>query len=236
MLNNTKILHEKKLAFFGKITASISHELNNVLSIINEYSGLLDDLVLAAQRGKPLDESRIQKIANNISTQVKRQESIIELLNKFAHRVDIPILTFNLNEVVKEICRLSERFASLKKVNLDVNFPDEQIMLTSNPFELQHIVFSFIRLGLDMASQSETISIGLEQENTDAIIKIAFPSFIIDTNSGKKMELISHLVTNLGAELDKSLFNEDSKSIKIFIPISHVSGITDQTEDSYNEP
>ena len=31
------------LQFFGKMTASISHEIKNVMAIINESAGLLDD-------------------------------------------------------------------------------------------------------------------------------------------------------------------------------------------------
>ena len=31
------------LQFFGKVSASISHELKNVLAIINENAGLLED-------------------------------------------------------------------------------------------------------------------------------------------------------------------------------------------------
>ena len=36
-------------AFFGAITASLSHELNNVLATIKELSGLLEDLVHAVK-------------------------------------------------------------------------------------------------------------------------------------------------------------------------------------------
>ena len=63
---NKNLLHKKELEFFGKITACISHELNNVLSIINEYTGLLEDLTL----GEAVDKNRIQKITKSISEQI----------------------------------------------------------------------------------------------------------------------------------------------------------------------
>ena len=50
--NRNEILKEKGLAFFGEITASVSHEINNAISIINEYSGLLEDLTYTAERGE----------------------------------------------------------------------------------------------------------------------------------------------------------------------------------------
>ena len=35
------------IQFFGKMAASISHEIKNVLAIINENAGLLEDICLA---------------------------------------------------------------------------------------------------------------------------------------------------------------------------------------------
>ena len=40
---NEKAMDE--IAFFGKVTASITHEIQNVLSIIKESSGLIDDVL-----------------------------------------------------------------------------------------------------------------------------------------------------------------------------------------------
>ena len=115
-MNDNRLLHDMELAFFGTITASVSHELNNVLSIINEYSGLLDDLVSGDNKDKPIEKERIQKIALNIAKQIKREQGIIKLLNRFAHRVDNTLVKFNLNELVTDITRLSQRFASLKRI------------------------------------------------------------------------------------------------------------------------
>ena len=37
---------ETGLRFFGKINSSISHEMRNVLAIINENAGLMKDLMM----------------------------------------------------------------------------------------------------------------------------------------------------------------------------------------------
>ena len=37
--------NNEDLTFFGKVNASISHELKNILAIISETAGLLGDLV-----------------------------------------------------------------------------------------------------------------------------------------------------------------------------------------------
>ncbi|MEE4112297.1 MAG: hypothetical protein V2I40_05740, partial [Desulfobacteraceae bacterium] len=43
------------LAFFGKVNASISHELKNVMAIISETAGLLGDLSEMARGGGSVD-------------------------------------------------------------------------------------------------------------------------------------------------------------------------------------
>lgn len=49
------------IQFFGKMSASISHEIKNVLAVINENAGLLEDICFMADRGKPIDTPRLKK-------------------------------------------------------------------------------------------------------------------------------------------------------------------------------
>jgi hypothetical protein len=52
MDNTQDLLQYESLAFFGKINASISHELKNVMAIISETAGLLKDLSDMAATGR----------------------------------------------------------------------------------------------------------------------------------------------------------------------------------------
>ena len=76
------------LQFFGQISASISHELKNVLGIINENAGLLEDLTFMADRGVPLDPVRLKAMAESVKKQVGRANAIIGNMNRFAHSAD----------------------------------------------------------------------------------------------------------------------------------------------------
>ena len=59
-----RLLREKGFGFFGAITASLSHEINNVFAITNELSGLLDVRAFLArvaelQKEPDLDTGRV---------------------------------------------------------------------------------------------------------------------------------------------------------------------------------
>jgi len=69
-VSEEKRLREKGLAFFGSITASFSHEINNIMAIIAELSGLMEDLLRVADLGHPPQLERFRRISERIGTQV----------------------------------------------------------------------------------------------------------------------------------------------------------------------
>ncbi len=226
-MGNNRLLHEMELAFFGTITASVSHELNNVLSIINEYAGLLDDLISADNKGIPIENGKIKKIALNIAEQINREQKIIKLLNRFAHRVDTPIIQFNLIDLVQDIIRLSQRFASLKKVSLEYTPSQESISITNNPFGVQHAIFSCLNLALDFSNTDDIITTLLDEEDSQVIINITSRPINNNEETEKKLGNISLITSNVGGKINIELVNDNSQMIKLFIPLS----ISDRVRD-----
>lgn len=218
MENKSK--HQSELAFFGKITASVSHELNNVLSIINENSGLLEDLMFACEQGKPIDKDRISKIAQNISAQIKRKKNIIKLLNRFAHRVDTTITNFDLNELLNDITRLSRRFASLKRVNLEITLPENQTIITNSPFVIQHIVFLIINLSLENCNANDTILIQTEKNESSETVILTTPIIEENEDAKEKLEFISKLIQTINGDMKKEENENNEQIFRLLIPIS----------------
>jgi len=234
-MGTNRLLHEMELFFFGTISASVSHELNNVLSIINEYAGLLDDLVTADKKGIPFENERIKKIALNISEQIKRQQDIIKLLNRFAHRVDKPVVQFILNDLVYDIIRLSQRFASLKKVSLEFTLPQDPLNIINNPFAVQHAIFSCLILALDFSNRNDCITTLLDKEEEQATIKIICRPIDKNDETEKILKRISYITDNIGGRINIILTDDDSQIIRLFIPLSVPDHTRDNIRDSINE-
>ncbi|MCJ7596564.1 MAG: sensor histidine kinase, partial [Desulfobacterales bacterium] len=79
------VIGEAGLQFFGKISASISHEIKNVMAIITESAGLMEDLTVLAEKGMPIDPQRLKTHAGKIMTQIRRADEIIKNMNRFSH-------------------------------------------------------------------------------------------------------------------------------------------------------
>lgn len=162
------------LAFFGAITASVTHELNNVLSIIDQTAGLLDDLLAGAKRGRPISEEKLQQLADKISKQTTRGFDFIRHLNKFAHQADEPVLEFEVRMVIENLCYLVKRYAVLKQVEFSQEIQDDHTQIMSSPFQLQQAIYLVVRSLLSLSEGGDTMSIQFAAENDNPVVEVHF--------------------------------------------------------------
>jgi len=161
-------LREKGFGFFGAITASLSHEINNVLAIINELSGLMDDFFCAAEQDAPLNIERLKGTTKRIAAQVERGQELVKRLNKFAHTVDDNQATVMLNETVLAITTLCRRFGVLRRVELETNLHETSPKIVGSAFDLQHIIFRCIDIVLNTSKQGDAVQINVEPQDNGA--------------------------------------------------------------------
>ena len=157
------------LQFFGVMTASISHELKNVLAIVNENAGLLSDLVLMAEKGRPLDPARLNAVAAKTRQQVQRADTIIKRLNQFAHSAYDPAALIGLNEVVASTIALTARLAAMKNISITATTAGE-LKATVDPFQLQNLLWLCLQPMLATAQGNQTVTLSCEDRGTHAAI------------------------------------------------------------------
>ena len=129
------------LTCFGAITASVTHELSNLLSIIDQSAGSLDDLSRAVAGGGPVDPRRLEVLYGRISRAVQRGVGTLRLLNRFAHSVDEPLRELDVREETETLVGLMQRLADMRQVRLEAALPPEDLRVTTDPFALQHALF-----------------------------------------------------------------------------------------------
>ena len=131
--------------FMGKVTAGFTHEVKNVLAIIRESAGLLEDLLaLDPYQALPHREKFVQRLAG-IQTQVQRGVELTSRLNRFAHSADERVEQVDLNELVGCLVLLLERFARLQKVVLQASRVESAPVLTISPLQLQRVLFLVVQ-------------------------------------------------------------------------------------------
>ncbi len=166
------LLREKGFGFSGAMTASLSHEINNVYAIINELSGLLDDLFYAAEQGAPLDVEKLRGTAQRIGAQVERGREYVKRLNTFAHTVDDSRATIVLNDAVEAITTLCRRLGKLRRVEIETALPEASPTVKGSSFDLQHLMYRCIDLVFDASKEGDVVQI--EVVRTDDGVRLAF--------------------------------------------------------------
>lgn len=126
----------EELRFFGQITASVTHELKNYLALINEYNGLLGDLIMAHEMGQELDLERLKSLSGDIKRQVAAGSRVLDNLNGFAHSVDSEAHQVELAGLLKLFVDLSRRTAQRKGVDLDLTPEGPAASAQTQPFVL----------------------------------------------------------------------------------------------------
>ncbi|WP_319780517.1 sensor histidine kinase [Maridesulfovibrio sp.] len=185
------------LCFFGQISAAISHDLKNVLAIINEDAGLLQDYSLMAKQGMELDPERMNKLAQKVQEQVKRGDGIIKNMNRFAHSVDLPECEVDYRELVALVISLLTRMASRKCVTVSLKDGD-QVKGKGDPFTTQMLIAKSLEYAMDSAVKDGELGIDVSSAESGCAIIISGLGESLPEESLAELESIAERV---GAEV-----------------------------------
>ncbi len=158
--------------FFGEMCASISHEIKNVLAIINENAGLLQDMIGMQKKGIPLSEERLARLAQSIARQVTRGDGIVKGMNRFAHSADDANEAVDVGELLQFITQLASRLIGMKGKPPHIQTPDQTVTIKTNRFFLENLVWHCLCRAMSACPTSETISIRVEK--TDRLVRIRY--------------------------------------------------------------
>jgi C4-dicarboxylate-specific signal transduction histidine kinase len=161
------------LQFFGRMNASISHELKNVLAIIKENAGLLNDYISAAANGAPIDPQRLGAVGRRIESQTARADAIIKTMNQFAHTVDRPHQSVDLNHMLALLVSLHNRPAAMSQVRLEPQSADGPVVVATAPFILLNLLGLVLRTALQAVPAGGTMAIRVDKIPNGALFNFS---------------------------------------------------------------
>jgi hypothetical protein len=170
--------HEQTVAalqFFGIVTASVSHELNNVNSTIEQIAGLLEDHLAGLQSGKEIDPDRLRDVHQRIRRQTRRAAEIIERLNRFAHTADDPRARFELGGLLEILVGICRRLSQQRRVELQTAARGEEIWLEGDPFQLARTIFDDLVWFWTSCPTDSVIEAAAGREADRAVVRLAGP-------------------------------------------------------------
>ncbi len=203
-----EIMAETGLQFFGQISASISHEIKNVLAIINENAGLLEDFTLMADRGIPMDPARLKVMAEAVKKQIGRADGIIKNMNRFAHSIDQTITTVDLAETIELVIALTARLAAMRGVEVAVQLPQNPVKLQTAPFFLMNLLWLCLDFSISASGDDKQVELVVEAAENSIRIRCrrltGLTEALLETfPSDREKNLLAVLKGALTAELER---------------------------------
>jgi len=101
----------------GRLTASATHEMQNILATIRESAGLMEDILGMSEEGFAHAE-RFKKGLKVVAEQVERGMMLSEQLNYCAHAPEEAAAGADVNEAARALVGLSRRDAARCRVSL----------------------------------------------------------------------------------------------------------------------
>jgi signal transduction histidine kinase len=165
------VIAETGLQFFGRMSASISHEIKNVLAIVSENAGLLADYSIMAEEGMPLDPVRLKKMASTVMRQVSRADEITKNMNRLAHSIDDTIADVELKEIIELFMALTDRLTAMRKITVEPKLSGTPVKIKTAPFFLINLLWLCLEFAMAASSDIKQIELITEQTKNGANIR-----------------------------------------------------------------
>ncbi len=222
--HDSRLLLKSGLVFSGRITASVTHELNNVVGTIMQVVGLIEDLAMTDEVRKADLSDKMLSVVERVERQADRGTALIQHLNAFAHLSDEDRADCRLGELLTTMANLSDRLVGLRKVSLKRSGLNQALTVVTSPMQLAQATFGCIQAALDATPGGSELELRLSERDSGADIDILVPDQVEPDRikPGPDVELIADWM-GLSVEVG----TEDGRTrIRIGVPSRPEQGST----------
>jgi len=213
MNDTTETQTNEDLVFFGRINASISHELKNIFAIISETSGLLTDLVDLAEKGKKADLKMFKNCSQDIEEEIQRGFATVKAMNRFSHSVDELFATLSVVDVLNLVVTIAGYLSYASKIKM--NIPENSdVVVSTCPFRLQHLIYQALVFAFKKTGPEGEIQLSVVPNEADGL-RIVF------SNLGDSAEVVfpvEEMMTISQSIHCKVSVADDFQSFEIIVP------------------
>jgi len=211
-------LREMQLAFIGKLMAGLSHEFKNHLAIIKELNGLIEDLLILEVPEQSVNSERFKKIIPGINERIAQAAEMCRVLSGFSHRMDQPLSSINVSDVLQEEIYLLRRFAQQKQVHIESSFDADLPAIFNDPSLLQFAVFCVVWPALELLEKGGRVVItGTGKNQSVEITAILEGKMERPENDTPWEAVLPQVLEILGAEFSRRINEDGNEDVAITI-------------------
>lgn len=162
--------------FMGQLTASATHEMQNILATIRESSGLMEDLLALGGEGFAHAE-RFKKGLGVLSEQVERGMALSEQLNYCAHAPEPNAAGAEVNEAMRSLVGLTHRNAARLRISLALAPGRTGLRTSLRALEVMELVGLALDCCLPLLTRDVKLLVSVEEQGGLAVVRLDSPGF-----------------------------------------------------------
>lgn len=231
--------HTDRLASIGRLAAGVGHEINNPLAIINQKTGLVEDLLSITddfEYKETIDESL--KVINQ---SVDRCKAITHRLLGFARRSEVISENLQINEILQEVLGFLDNSMLHNRIKVDLQLQEDLPTVESDHLQLQQIFLNIINNAIDAIGRDGTVTIlthlvagevriviqdngpGIPEDILPHIFEPFFTTKETGKGTGLGLSITYGLIKKLGGDITVRSTTGQGTAFTITIPTNKVS-------------
>ncbi len=149
--------HTDRLASIGRLAAGVGHEINNPLAIIDQKTGLMEDLMSIS--GDFENKNIMTESLQVINQSVGRCKAITHRLLGFARQSAVTDEDVQINQVIKEVLVFLENSMIHSRIKPHLQLDNDLPLVKSDHLQLQQIFLNIINNAIDAIEKDGVITI-----------------------------------------------------------------------------
>lgn len=146
-----ELLHATRLTAAGQLSAALAHELNQPLTAILNYAGILEEV---AAQDKSASGEIIRDVARRISEQTSRAGEIIRRLRGFVAKREPDRAVQDINTAVQESVALGFTGAAELSVRLRTDLAKDLPPVSIDKVQIQQVMINLVRNAVEALQDS----------------------------------------------------------------------------------
>jgi two-component system NtrC family sensor kinase len=160
-----------RLAVLGTLAASVVHELNNPLAVINDSTGYMQTVV--AKADLPADtREKLEMALDKSATALDRARNISRRLLSFARGADSQAKLLDLREMVSEVIELTQKPAQNMKVEVKARAESGPFTVRLDPYKLRQVLLNLVVNAIQAQESGGMVEITVSGDENEAVISV----------------------------------------------------------------
>ncbi len=231
-----QVEYANKMASIGRLAASVAHEINNPLAVINEKAGLIQDLFRLKDHYKK--DERLLGLVDSVLGCVERAGAITKRLLNFARNLEADVEEVQIGEVIKQVLGFVGKEAELRDIRIALEVQEGFPSFECDRGKLQQIFLNIINNALGALEDGGHLNIyvkkdpkgfavitfeddgcGIPEEDISRIFEPFFSTKTRQGGTGLGLCITCNLVQEIGGRIEvKSRVGKGTR-FTVYIPM-----------------